>query len=474
MALSGRHVISDCALAHECSVAPTGCRDVPQRDRRRDRDRDAPTASSPTWPCTNVCRRGNALLPRVMSPTLGGADMTEPIVVPASGGLEPPDDHSAAVSTNGRSDPTPGRVAGSQGATQPRHDGLRTVLYGVLGFVFGFAVLHPVSMIIFSWFDPRLSGSMTSPSESILAPFFHAFQPGMAPMGLVFGLFSAGIAVIDGIYRLRLTQQRDRLAAQLLVNRRYRNELLQQASLLRRQNERLSAMEEANRRHTRFMVHDFKGHLQTILGFSEVLLSKVKPEDDPSTTDALRRIRQQANKMSGAVMDLLEFSRLRESPQVQLRFVEVEPLVRESAADGCLPTHLGSVEVGPTSAGCIGVMADPDLLRRVLVNLAANALKHNRPGTRVVLDAAATPQGEVVFSCTDDGLGVPPEVERRLFRDFARGDRSVDHESTGLGLAFCKAAVEAHGGRIWYESPGSQGARFLFTIPSKRKELTDV
>ena len=357
---------------------------------------------------------------------------------------------------------------------QPRHDGLRTALYGVLGLVFGIAVLHPVSMIIFRWLDPRLSGSMTAHPESILAPFLHAFRPDMAPMGLVFGLFGAAIAVIDGIYRLRLRQQRDRLAAQLLVNRRYRNEVLQQASLLRRQNERLSAMEEANRRHTRFMVHDFKGHLQTILGFSELLLSKVKPEEDPATTNALRRIRQQAIKMSGAVMDLLEFSRLRESPQLQLRFVEVEPLVRESAVDGCLPTHLGSVEVGPTTAGCPGVMADPDLLRRVLVNLAANALKHNRPGTRVVLDAEATPQGEVAFSCTDDGQGLPPEVKEQLFRDFAKGGRSVDHESTGLGLAFCRAAVEAHGGRIRYESSGERGARFLFTIPSKRKEPTDV
>ncbi|TAM57000.1 MAG: hypothetical protein EPN53_00250 [Acidobacteria bacterium] len=406
-----------------------------------------------------------------MSPTLGGADMTEPIVISAFGGLESRRDHAETVGRDGRDDPSPGRGGGSHGAVQLRHNALLTALYAVFGLAFGFAVLHPVSMIIFRWFDPRLSGSMTNPSESILTPFFHAFQPDMAPMGLVFGLFSAGIAVIDGVYRLRLARQRDRLAAQLLVNRRYRNELLQQANLLRRQNERLSAMEEANRRHTRFMVHDFKGHLQTILGFSEVLLSKVKPEDDPSTTDALRRIRQQANKMSGAVMDLLEFSRLRESQQLQLRFVEVEGLVRESAADGCLPTHLGSVEVGPARASCPGVMADPDLLRRVLVNLAANALRHNRPGTRVVLDAEATPRGEVVFSCTDDGQGVPPEIKERLFRDYARGDRSVDRESTGLGLAFCKAAVEAHGGRIWHESPGGQGARFLFTIPQGRKDI---
>ena len=372
------------------------------------------------------------------------------------------------------SDPDAAGVGSSRGAMQPRRYGRRTALYGVFGLVFGLAVLHPISMIIFRWLDPRLAGPMTTHSESILAPLLHAFRPDMAPMGLVFGLFSAAIAVIDGIYRLRLAQQRDRLAAQLLVNRRYRNEVLQQASLLRRQNERLSAMEEANRRHTRFMVHDFKGHLQTILGFSGLLLSKLKPDENPSTTDALRRIRQQAEKMSGAVMDLLEFSRLRESPGLVLRFVDVETLVHESAADGCLPIHLGSVEVGPSSVDCPGVLADPFLLRRVLVNLAANALKHNRPGTHVVLAAEATPDGDVTFSCTDDGQGLSAEVKERLFREFASGDRSVDHESTGLGLAFCKTAVEAHGGHIWYESPGDRGARFLFTIPCKRKEPNDA
>ncbi len=370
-----------------------------------------------------------------------------------------------------RGGPAGGGVQRWEATPRRRRYVFRTLLYGGLGFAFGFVVLHPFSMMIFRWLDPRLAGSMTAHPESILAPLFHAFRPDMAPMGLVFGLFSAAIAVIDGTYRVRLARERDRLAAQLVVNRRYRSELLQQASLLRRQNERLSAMEEANRRQTRFMVHDFKGHLQTILGFSELLLAKVRTGEDPSTTDALTRIRHQAHKMSGAVMDLLDFSRLRESPQLQLQFVEVGPLLRESTSDGCLSPHLGTVEVGPGATRCPGVMADHSLLRRVLVNLAANALKHNRHGTRVVLDAEAGQQGEVVFSCTDDGQGLAPEVRDHLFQDFASGDRSIDRESTGLGLAFCKAAVEAHGGRIWCESPGGQGARFSFTIPQGRKDL---
>ena len=383
----------------------------------------------------------------------------------------PSGDHMATVRPDGRAGPSAGRAEPCNGVPRPGRYGLRTVLYGAVGFAFGLAVLHPISMMIFHWLDPRLAGSMAAHAEPIWAPLLRAFRPDMVPMGLVFGLFSAAMAVIDGTYRVRLARERDRLAAQLVVNERYREELMQQAELLRRQNERLSTLEHANRRQTRFMVHDFKGHLNVILGFSELLLGKIGTGEDPSTTDALTRIRHQAHKMSGAVMDLLEFSRLRESPQLQLQFVEVAPFLRESASDGCLSPHYGTVEVGPGATRCPGVTADPSLMRRVLVNLAANALKHNRPGTHVVLDAEAGRLGEVVFSCTDDGQGLAPEVRDRLFQDFASGDRSVDRESTGLGLAFCKAAFEAHGGRIWCESPGGQGARFLFTIPSGRKDF---
>ena len=110
------------------------------------------------------------------------------------------------------------------------------------------------------------------------------------------------------------------------------------------------------------------------------------------------------------------------------------------------------------------LFADPRLLRRALCNLISNAIKHNGPDTRVRLDAqVAESRTEVVFSCRDDGVGIPPEVLPSIFNEFA-GTNDSSGDSTGLGLAFCKAVVEAHGGRIWCEST-PHGARFFFTIP---------
>jgi signal transduction histidine kinase len=89
------------------------------------------------------------------------------------------------------------------------------------------------------------------------------------------------------------------------------------------------------------------------------------------------------------------------------------------------------------------------------------------------LDAQlAESRSEILFSCCDDGAGISPEVLPSIFTEFAgAGGRSGD--SSGLGLAFCKAVVEAHGGRIWCESMPEQGARFFFTIPLSKESDDD-
>jgi len=339
---------------------------------------------------------------------------------------------------------------------------LRALWHGAAGFLFGFVMLHPIAMIIFRWFDPRLAPTMDDHGPgSLLSPILHAFRPEMTAMGLVFGLFSAAIALIEGHYRRHLALQRDQLA--------------QQAALLREKNEQLMRLEQANRRHTRFMVHDFKGHLAVIGGFADVLLRKKTPTQDPGEVEALTRIQRQTQRMAGAVMDLLEVARLERSPALRREQVSVSKLLETAAADVALPTHLGKVEVGSSHLDCPGVMLDTRLIERVLVNLASNALKHNRPGTRVVLDAQpASAGGAIAFTCTDNGRGLSNAALATLFEEFGTTHSTEHEDSTGLGLAFCKKAVEAHGGRIRCESSQGQGARFIFTIPLEPKGASNV
>lgn len=116
------------------------------------------------------------------------------------------------------------------------------------------------------------------------------------------------------------------------------------------------------------------------------------------------------------------------------------------------------------------ITADLDKIERVVSNLVDNAIKHLDIGGRLTLAAEieAQPSGAYLrVSVTDTGPGIPPSERERIFERFAQveGDKAK-RQGFGLGLSFCKLAVEAHGGRIWVESgPGDVGSRFIFTLP---------
>jgi len=111
--------------------------------------------------------------------------------------------------------------------------------------------------------------------------------------------------------------------------------------------------------------------------------------------------------------------------------------------------------------------ADPELLRRVLQNLLDNALRHSPPGQPVIMEAGSDGQA-VTFRIHDRGSGVPADMRERIFDKYIRiGGQQSDFRSfgKGLGLAFCRIAVDAHGGRIWVEDNQPSGSTFVVTIP---------
>ena len=110
---------------------------------------------------------------------------------------------------------------------------------------------------------------------------------------------------------------------------------------------------------------------------------------------------------------------------------------------------------------------DADLVRRVLENLADNALKY-APGGKVTFGARAD-GASARITVADDGPGIPAEARAAVFEKYARIDGSPHADrSRGLGLTFCRLAVEAHGGRIWVEEATPRGAVFCMTLPRVR------
>jgi signal transduction histidine kinase len=109
---------------------------------------------------------------------------------------------------------------------------------------------------------------------------------------------------------------------------------------------------------------------------------------------------------------------------------------------------------------------DAELIGRVLQNLVGNAIKFTPSGGVIRLGVksdASSGHAMLLVSVCDNGPGIPDEIKGRLFQRFVSG-RQQEHGS-GLGLAFCKVAVEAHGGRIWVESAPGQGTTFTFSLP---------
>jgi signal transduction histidine kinase len=110
---------------------------------------------------------------------------------------------------------------------------------------------------------------------------------------------------------------------------------------------------------------------------------------------------------------------------------------------------------------------DDDMIRRVMINLLDNALKFSSDGKKITLDAAYKPEANhVLISISDQGVGIAEQFRQSVFDKFHRVQAQGGPKGLGLGLAFCRLAVEAHGGRIWVDESESGGARFNFVLPT--------
>ena len=340
-----------------------------------------------------------------------------------------------------------------------------TAVHAIWGLIFGYVVLHPVAMAAFRWFEVRGQSGGWQP---VFERAVESFSPDMLPMGLVFAVFSLVIGAMDGYYRSVVHFQRDDLARQLQITQAYRRELEAQNTALR-------DLEKMKRRMTQFLVHDLKNHVGCVLGYTRLLLKRAEKNGWPERDqDALTAVSRQATRMECAVKDVLELARLEHHPQLELRRSPAVAILREARMASAVGPGEGTVVLDETVVPNLDADCDPALVVRVMANLVVNAVRHNGEDVVVTLGAHGGPRS-VVFTCSDTGHGIPDEVRDRLFDEFTSSTRDEGTTpSYGLGLAFCKAAVEAHGGRIWFESEKKSGTTFLFAIPKQGVEALSV
>ncbi len=211
------------------------------------------------------------------------------------------------------------------------------------------------------------------------------------------------------------------------------------------------------------LVHDLRSPLSVISTYLEILTPPASSTDDDELWSSLKAALGRVFRM---VDDMLDVHRLEGGDfGLQREAVELRSLAEEVARSLHYPAEEFGLEIS-VGGGRIHAQCDPELIRRVITNLAENALKYGPRGSQVRLEVEAA-EGEARVSVSDEGMGVPPDQQERIFAKFGTVlGRRRERRSIGLGLAFCRMVVEAHGGRIGVESEGEGGSLFFFTLPT--------
>jgi two-component system sensor histidine kinase/response regulator len=246
--------------------------------------------------------------------------------------------------------------------------------------------------------------------------------------------------------------------------RQMRAELRDHYELLKSQRDDLLRLQLQKERLTAFLVHDLKNPVSSMDLHAQILLR------DPSLSESSRssatHIRHEARQLGRMILNLLDLSKGDEGKLCANRsLVQVGPLVSELLSELAAGAEDRNVQLESVLENT-ELHADPDLLRRLLVNLIENAIRHASRQTTVTVSVRTLPE-VTEFRIRDLGPGVPAELREKIFDPFVQADQTghpLTRSGRGLGLAFCKLAVVAHGGDIWVED-GNPGAIFCVRIP---------
>ncbi len=235
----------------------------------------------------------------------------------------------------------------------------------------------------------------------------------------------------------------------------------------------LQAAEELRHFLAEMLVHDLRTPLTTVLAALDMLQTGMAGQLSLGQQEITTMCVQGGQHLLSLVNELLDISKLEGGEmRLQLEDMDALALVRSAIShiEGQARYYETAVEV--EGAPDLPILrADADLLRRVFINLLGNAIKFGRHEVpvRVRVELQSDENGSaMLFAIQDDGEGIALEDQERIFSKFAQAENRKARKrnlSTGLGLTFCKLAIEAHGGRIWVESELEQGSTFWVGIP---------
>lgn len=234
----------------------------------------------------------------------------------------------------------------------------------------------------------------------------------------------------------------------------------------------LSALQASRQRQeelAQFIVHDLRSPLANVMTGLQTWQEVAGETMNAAEASLVESCLVSSNRMLTLVNSLLDLGQLESGKMpLQRSEVSVKDLVESSLDQVAMWAKRNQITLQPQlDAGVQTVYTDPSVTTRVLVNLLGNAIKFSKPESAIRIRVAPLSATMVAFSVTDQGYGIPTEWTDKVFDKFVqvearKAGRSV---GSGLGLAFCRLAVEAQGGRIWLESAVDKGTTVTFTLP---------
>jgi two-component system, NtrC family, sensor histidine kinase KinB len=215
---------------------------------------------------------------------------------------------------------------------------------------------------------------------------------------------------------------------------------------------------------TAMIYHDLRSPLGNIVSSLDVLGGMLGP--DEASRSVLNIAVNSTDRIQRLVNSLLDLNRLEAGQSISTQQAVKPQALIQKAVEDVTPSAASRHQAIETMIAekLPNVWVDADMMRRVLINLLENAIKFSEADAKIEIGAKSE-ASKVQFWVQDHGPGIPASEHKRIFEKFVRVKGKERPSGLGIGLAFCRIAVQTHGGKIWIESEEGNGARFIFTLP---------
>jgi PAS domain S-box-containing protein len=231
---------------------------------------------------------------------------------------------------------------------------------------------------------------------------------------------------------------------------------------------RLREAEELKQTLLSVISHELKTPVSIIKGYAGTLAREDADWDQDTLAEGLAVIEEEADRLDNLISNLLEASRLQAGGlKLQLSYLNLADLAKAAVENLQATTDRHTFDLD-FPEDYPPILGDFERLREALTNLIGNAIKYSPDGGLVKVGGRTRGANTVLLYVRDEGIGIPPVDQERIFDRFHRVDNRLARQTpgTGLGLFLVRAVVEAHGGRVWVESTPGQGSIFWVELPS--------